>query len=570
MNTSSSGESNGETVPSDGKGKSEDRTPTSTPTSKVEIKISARAEAIEEKAERYFDIFLTSIKDQNPRFLRAQDGSYHMLLGDRRIPINQSDENEYLGRLILKICSLTSASRIKKSVVERLFYHAGERVGKTKFQLFSHISQDQERLYIPATKGKILRISSSGTSLIDNGSSKDQIWLEHTYGKPLDFSLQDYKDPLKGLKRFEDLVVNTQACLIPEMRWLIAMHEGLLPFVKDMLPARAIIVHLGPSQHGKTSGAQRFTLLHGLGEVKGDWSISAINHEGDVGLLVLDNKEQGDLIRSAQLMQYLLYVSTGATWGRATRTGKVITTQARPVVVVTSIEGIGIKQELMNRSIEVFYRTSGPLLHRFPLENAIKLERHTILSSLIAVLREYMVISDRVRKGTAVAYSKETHILLHPISAIPSLEEHFIFLSRLLLAYANVTGKGTKWAANIVRKWEKTISVRELEEDELEQPLIRIMNEVGDLSEAEFGIDFITHNKVKGDLLVTDASNLITLLQNLRIPRLEIPRPNGLTRRLRSAKFQRIIFLDGDIAPDIQSLKRTSTKRPIGIFLPTE
>lgn len=96
------------------------------------------------------------------------------------------------------------------------------------------------------------------------------------------------------------------------------------------------------------------------------------------------------------------------------------------------------------------------------------------------------------------------------------------------------------------------------------------MNEVGNLSEGEFGIDSITHNGVKGELLVTDASNLITLLQNLRIPRLEVPRPNGLTRRLRSAKFQRIVFLDGDIAPDILSLKRTSTRRPIGIFLPTD
>ena len=557
MNSSSSGESDGQPVPSNSP-------------NKVDIKISARAEAIEEKAERYFDILLTSLKDQNPRFLRAQDGSYHMLLGDRRIPINQSDENEYLGRLILKICGLTSASRIKKSVVERLFYHAGERVGKTRFQLFSSTSQDEERIYIPATKGKIIRISSSGTRLTDNGSTKDRIWLEHPYDKPLDFSLFAYKEPLKGLKRFEELIVDTQACLISEMRWLVAMHEGLLPFVKDMLPARAIIVHLGPSQHGKTSGAQRFTLLHGLGEVKGDWSISAINHEGDIGLLVLDNKEQGDLIRSAQLVQYLLYVSTGATWGRATRTGRVITAQARPIVVVTSIEGIGIKQELMNRSIEIFYRTSGPLLHRSPLENAIKKERHTILSSLIAVLREYMIITDHVNKGTAVAYSKEAHILLHPISAIPSLEEHFIFLSRLLLAYANVTGKGTKWAAAIVRKWETTISVRELEEDELEQPLIRIINEVGNLSEGEFGIDSVTYQGKKGDLLITDASNLITLLQNLRLPRLEIPRPNGLTRRLRSAKFNRIIFLDGDIAPDMESLKRTSTRRPIGIFLLTD
>jgi len=573
LNTSSSGGPGGKTVPNDSESKSEGKPSTSTLTPKapkVEIKISARAEAIEEKAERYFDILLTSLKDKSPRFLRAQDGSYCMLIGNRRIPINQSDENEHLGRIILKVCGLTSASRIKQSVVERLFYYAGERVGKTKFQLFSYTSPDEKRVYVPTTEGKLLRISSSGVALINNGSTKDGIWLEHPYGEPFNFSPNTYKDPIKGLARFEQLVVETQACLVSEMKWLIAMHEGLLPFVRDMLPARAIIVHLGDSQHGKTSGAQRFTLLHGLGEVKGDWSISAINREGDIGLAVLDNKEQGDLIRSPQLVQYLLYVATGASWGRATRTGQVITSQSRPIVVITSIEGIGIKQELTNRSIEVVYRTSGPMLLRDPLENAITKDRHTILSSLVAVLREYMVILDHVQKGKAVAYSEDAHTLLHTTSAIPSLAEYFILLSRLLLAYANVTGKGTKWAANIVRKWEETISVRELEEDELEQPLIRIMNEVGDLSEANFGIDSITYEGKRGDFLVTDSSNLITLLQNLRLPRLEIPRPNGLTRRLRAAKFSRIVFLDGEIAPGIPSLKRTTTKRPIGIFLPTE
>jgi hypothetical protein len=34
--------------------------------------------------------------------------------------------------------------------------------------------------------------------------------------------------------------------------------------------------HTGASQQGKTTGAQRFNILHGLGDVKGDYSVAAL------------------------------------------------------------------------------------------------------------------------------------------------------------------------------------------------------------------------------------------------------------------------------------------------------
>lgn len=163
------------------------------------------------------------------------------------------------------------------------------------FRPFSALSQDGLRLYIPIDEGQLLRITASDIGNVPNGNNAGRLWIEHPYGQAL-----RYKPNLTcdGLAQFERLIVETQACRTPAMGWLVAMHEGFFPFVRDICRARFLLVHIGGTQQGKTTGAQRFTLLHGLGEVKGDFSVAALADSKDIGLLVTDNREQANFTQA--------------------------------------------------------------------------------------------------------------------------------------------------------------------------------------------------------------------------------------------------------------------------------
>jgi hypothetical protein len=115
-------------------------------------------------------------------------------------------------------------------------------------------------------------------AVADNGNNPDQVWVEHPMSDPPHYPpvSMDYQHFQSTLDEFERLMVQTQSCRTEAMRWLVAMHEGLFPYIRDAFPARFILVHIGPSQSGKTSGAQRFTLLQGLGPVTGDFSVAAL------------------------------------------------------------------------------------------------------------------------------------------------------------------------------------------------------------------------------------------------------------------------------------------------------
>ena len=43
--------------------------------------------------------------------------------------------------------------------------------------------------------------------------------------------------------------------------------------------------------------------------------------------------------------------------------------------------------------------------------------------------------------------------------------------------------------------------------------------------------------------------------------------PTGLGRRLHSANFRALKFLEQESAPQLEQLKRTASKRPIGFFI---
>ncbi len=286
------------------------------------------------------------------------------------------------------------------------------------FKQFSAMSNDRQGIYLPVDTGELLYINPSGYKIVTNGDNAADLWLEHPLHDPVKWIVSATENPRDGLSHFERLLVNTQACAVPEMRWFVAMHEGLFPYVRDSHLNRLIVVHRGGSQSGKTSGSQRFTKLHGLGSVKGDFSVAALRNMLDIlGLLVLDNKEQANFLQP--LIDYCLFLATGAEHGRSETDGTLRTSgNDRPVGVITTIEGV-VKTELQKRCVDIEYKVpdGADRLRREPIETEISARRHELTSTLVAVLAEYLRLRPKY---------------IPTPNPIPDFEEHFTTLCYLL------------------------------------------------------------------------------------------------------------------------------------------
>ena len=218
-------------------------------------------------------------------------------------------------------CDVTLLSQGVQAAIQRLQVRVMREAETLRLRKFSAISTDQARLFIPIVGGDLLQVTAGGVHGVSNGDNEDHLWVEHPAGDPMAYSASN-----RGLGDFERLLVKTQACTSHAMRWLVAMHLGLFPFVRGLCPSRFILELIGQQQSGKTSGAARFTHLHGLGDVKGDFSVAALASVGDIGLLVMDNKEQ--LNFTPDYIDFLLFLATAAERGRAYAEGLCAGTRA--------------------------------------------------------------------------------------------------------------------------------------------------------------------------------------------------------------------------------------------------
>jgi hypothetical protein len=518
---------------------------------------------------RYASQIHEYILNHKGRFLCDDKGNYHVLIGNKRIPLKESEDNYALPDLFLKAVNVTTETSAARIAVKRLTNIAWDNSSRLTFKQFSarltfkqfsavcKDHQNRSSIYIPISTGEVLCIDASGHSLVANGDNEASLWLEHPTSDPLKWTPFG-KDKVRDiLEAFERLLVNTQACAVPEMRWFVAMHEGLFPYVRDTHLNRVIAVHRGGSQSGKTSGAQRFTKLHGLGAVKGDYSVAALRNMLDIGLLVLDNKEQANFTRD--LIDYCLHLATGAEHGRSYLDGTLRTSgNDRPVGVITTIEGVP-KTELQKRCVEIEYRVPNGVdkLRREPIESEISDLRHDITSALMPALETYLELRPQY---------------IATPNPIPDFEEHFTTLCYLLRAYGRVTGRNPEWSETIISVWAKTLDkTNDLDTGgDLEETILWILrNNIGNVvsfNDVHHGFE---HNGLRGRLYVTEAMPLLNALQqNTKLPSLPTA-ANGLSRRLGSTTMTQCQFLTADNC-NSPILKRTSGSRPLGFFVAGE
>lgn len=506
--------------------------------------------AVERRALQNFERIVSYIEGRGATCCRDGVGGPSLILNSQRIPLNWDPRNLGLAGLMSEVVGTGTLTLEARLTIQRLQVWAKNRAESVRLGRFAAIRGDC--IYVPMSNGRLLVVGHDGYTETENGANDAALWVEHPHGSPLK-AFDPAEAPaqcgvLGGLSLFEKLLVGTQACREPE-QWLVAMHEGLLPYVRDSLAARFILVHLGPSQFGKTTGAQRFLTLHGLGSVKGDYSLAALGDAGDIGLLVLDNVEHRDLTRP--LVNFLLFASTGAERGRSNPDGVLRTQTSRPIVAITSIEGV-VKQELWNRCVSISYsRPEGAVVVRETNDEAIAAGRHLINRALMAVLRCYLSLRASLPMGS---------------SPIPDFASHYQALCGLLEAYGTVAHKGSSWAGDIRGEWAALFRAR-LKRNDNEDPLERhILRAVIEDRLGAWPKDHVWNGK-PGKLIVTRASSLLSALEELRVP--DLPETaSALKRRVTNGLYTDLTVLDECSVPAVPALRRTSSNRSLGIFIP--
>lgn len=470
------------------------------------------------------------------------------------VSLNLRSDNIPLAGLLLQACGITITTQLGKAIIVRLMVHA-EKVA-AMLQYYSLSAASLATIHLPTKAGRLLAIRAEGLSLVDNGRNSEGHWVEHPFNDGLGISdiseLPDAQAIQSSLDLFESLVVHSQACTEPAMSWLVALNGCVVPFVRGWLTARFILVHTGASQSGKTTGARRLIRFHGLRDVHGDVSVAALSNGPDTGFAALDNREQCDIDRPLQ--NYLLYLATGAVRARSDVDGNVKVQSARPITHITTIEGINV-DELRRRCIEVEYAICSSRFDSEGIDAAISQHRTAIVAAFAFVLQRLL----QVRLAS-----------VGDRDAVPEMASgfgaHYQLLCDVLRSYGAIRKRPESWAESIVAQWFDVLSRKEEAESALEQLIVQVAQrgDLGPSSEMDL-------NGCRGRLYCTDAGSLLSCLRTVTDDPLALPKsPTGLGRRVRGDRFAFLKFVDPEVAPQRQELRRSGHRRPIGLFLPED
>src|SRR6185437_8554828 len=390
---------------------------------------------------------IARMENKGTTFL-CEDDTVYAKSGENLIPL---DEGFRVRQLLL--CEghsfNTAMGRVTLGWVQD---QARARAQKTKFHRFC--ANVNGTILIPVQKG-ILAVSANGIS--DKVPEGTIVFPAHEQTP-----FQYLENVTGAFAEFEKLVVGTTATRITELGWLIAMNEGVFPFLAREYPVRALTIHGGTTSNGKSSGAETFSILHGFEKLTADVSMAALNTKRSAGIIFLDNKETKNISRD--LEDWFIFSCTGGGRERCLQNGKLRhQSSERPLVVMTSIEGLSLP-ELRNRSFEIEFALSDEQKRMFGLKDhqaAVKKERNAIMSALMHVLAEF--------KRREAEYTK-TEV---PLNC--RFGDHYLALCGLLRAYETCSNKPAKWADEIISVWHSNLSDHETQNEDLDHVITRFV-----------------------------------------------------------------------------------------------
>jgi hypothetical protein len=481
------------------------------------------------------------------KFVKRDDSFMIVQQGFAPIPIDPNSDT--YAALQYQHTGLGTVEYKGKIVAQRMCFRARQRAEQYRFVLFSYA--DVEQVLLTIQEGKLLRITEDGWQEVDNGTCG--IWLEHPRGEP--FPWNGSLDPCAGLIHLERLFVDTVPHPVPEWCLLFAAVFVFVPLLRHLVPTRPVAEITGPTGSGKTTNARRSLHLFKLGDVLGDYSIPKMQRDGDVGFVVRDNVEAKDL--SKLLENYFVFAATGAEWGRVGEARHA----EKPVIAVTTVEGIGKQGEMKRRLLRFDLRLDEEAIDEALVVAEIEKERPLIIRAVVEIIRTFMAQPDTLKPKVA---------------PMPEFHGFCTLVYRVLRAWQQVGNKPVDFADNVMQAWlvhrqgGTSADAVGFYPRLLEKLLATYKGRnVGDpLGDAFQSVKDYAYGEYSGELHIGTPTSWLTWLKQVSANERDLSLPSteeGLRNRLLKLKpAHGYLFItekeDGD------NLKRSGTRRQWGIL----
>jgi hypothetical protein len=516
------------------------------------------------------------------KYRKGSDGQIYLVLDERRICL-QPERNDPAQRwLLMETCRVTARSPAAQSAIDMLA-HTGEKTAKKlNFRSFSSLPRNRDRIYVPIGNRDLLKITATEATPVPNGENDDDVWVDHPSVSVEDPEKALMDGPFRyipGLDSqvdceiFEQLLVKTQSVVVESLSWLVAMHEAFFPFIREYCERTVVVGHLGRFQSGKSTAAERFTRLLGLGKLKLGWSVASLDNSPDQGLLVLDNLERRNL--TPEHADAIIRRTTGGTKGRSNSDGSRVSSKSNiEASVITTAQGLPL-DELKERWVPVqFYLPEGGQIDNAKNEFAeITDKRDTIFSSVIVPvlqlwLRDVKLPRRRFWNGQGPK---------------PNFSDHMMTLAELLVCFGKVCGKPDDWALGIIKDWEPALQEAKVE-DAGEHPWEYAISSIlkGVKAVKEDGLELESNLEIRCHGGRLDKGRKFTLytmrtaaLHSKLAERHDIANlPDNSSwfgRELSQAegKFKSFVLLKQD-DPDFPEMKKKSGFNKVGFLVPVE
>lgn len=483
-----------------------------------------------------------------PEALFAREGDIVLLIRPGHTPVRIDPKCDDYAKLQHELTGLGTVETDGRILAQRFRLKALDNTMNFRRGFFSLAKSDQ--VLIPVEGGDLLRITPNGFDLVDNGW--DGVWLAHPKSQPMPWL--PGLDPRDGLALLEAMIVETFAIPNRALRYLLMAAALLFPWVRQLTRMRPLVQLNGGDGAGKSTNSQRFLTLFRLGTVKGDYSVPKLQRDGDQGLIVLDNVESSDLTKL--LNNYLLFAAGNSEWGRV---GEQPSTE-RPVLIVSSIEGIGVTSEAARRLLTF-------LLER---DKAQPFEEE----KLLAEIEDARPIIFRAICEVLLVFLSQEPVPVPKLIPMPDFTDYCHIIYRLLCAFGKSMRKPEDFADGVFEAWAAERRAVSQEAPDSAGPYPRLLEASLSRDELPLGFDKVREYRfkdLKGDLYLATGTAWLTLL-NVTLARerssVKLPENSeGLRNRFKALKPEHgFVFVTDKEDPNSPKLKRGANRRPWGIL----
>ncbi len=319
------------------------------------------------------------------KFFKTAAGEALLFFEGEIYHVDNNDEFEAMIYRLTRLNFKEKPGNFLYQVLKLKCLNKGERVQEMTWT-FTDLAKDTIFLNLSDPQNRILKLAPGREpEAIDNGTNDDKVLLKRSFQiKPFTY-LPDAEER-RAMELFKKIVIDYVATETPQRYFVGAWL--LTSFLMGLQDARGLVHLVGGSGSGKSRAAERFSYL-----VMGDNCVGQGTGAGNVRVAAnspitfLDNIESSDWTK--ERIQFVLALASGLGRTKASSMDdtSVVHQKLNSMGVITSIEPLPAKAEILNRVFVVELDESyAGRYHHEEMKRLLLHERDYILSGIFKMI----------------------------------------------------------------------------------------------------------------------------------------------------------------------------------------